>query len=54
MALTEDSESAGSAGVKVTRSVTNIAVPDVVSVSAGTLGLLVLASGLLGFYPPGA
>ena len=44
----------GYAGVKVTRLVTNIAVPDVVSVSAGTLGLLVLASGLLGFYPPGA
>jgi len=41
----------GDAGIKVTRLVTDIAVPDVVTVSVGTLGLLVLASGLLGFYP---
>ena len=41
----------GYAGIKVTRLVTDIAVPDVVSVSVGTLGLLVLAFGLLGFYP---
>lgn len=41
----------GYAGLKVTRLVTDVAVPDAVSVTIGHLGLLVLALGLLGLYP---
>jgi len=41
----------GYAGLKVTRLVTEIAVPDVVSVTVGHLGLLGVALGLLGLYP---
>ena len=41
----------GYAGLKVTRLLTEIVVPDVVSVTVGHLGLLVLALGLLGLYP---
>jgi hypothetical protein len=41
----------GYAGLKTIRLVTEIAVPDVVSVTVGHLGLLVLALGLLGLYP---
>lgn len=41
----------GYTGIKVARLVTDITVPDVVSVAVGTFGLLVLALGLLGFYP---
>ena len=41
----------GYAGLKVTRLVTEIAVPDVVGVTVGHLGLLVVALGLLGLYP---
>ena len=41
----------GYTGIKVTRLVTDITVPDVVGVSVGSLGLLILAFGLLGFYP---
>lgn len=42
---------AGYAGLKVTRLATSITVPDVVSVTIGHLGLLVLVFGLLGLYP---
>jgi hypothetical protein len=41
----------GYAGLKVIRLMTEIAVPDVVSVTVGHLGLLALALGLLGLYP---
>ena len=41
----------GYTGIKVTRLVTDITVPDVVGVSVGSLGLLILTFGLLGFYP---
>ena len=41
----------GYAGLKVTRLVTEIAVPDVVNVTVGHLGLLGVALGLLGLYP---
>lgn len=41
----------GYAGLKTIRLMTEIVVPDVVSVTAGHLGLLVVAVGLLGLYP---
>lgn len=41
----------GYAGLKTIRLLTEIAVPDVVSVTVGHLGLFVLALGLLGLYP---
>lgn len=42
---------AGYAGLKTTRLMTDVVVPDVVSVTAGHLGLLAVAVGLLGLYP---